>query len=782
MSEELDFLKKENERLKAILTSHGIDFNDTPHPPTLNTKPCSERKIISDQNKIRLFRGLFKGRPDVFAVRWESAKGRSGYSPACRNEWKPGICDKRNIRCAECLHRDLIPISDQVIDEHLSGRRTIGVYPLLENENCFFLAADFDGKEWQEDSLAFIRACRELEIPASREISRSGKGAHVWIFFSESVPAREARRLGSALISYTCSSNRQLAFNSYDRFFPNQDKMPKGGFGNLIALPLQGKRIEQNRTVFLDDSLVPFPDQWNYLDSVTPLPAEALGDVILRTGFGENDLDIGASPEEETPWKRPEKKTTLLPRPLPAELEMVIANQIFFPKKDLTQPLSNRLIRLSAFQNPEFYKAQAMRFSVWNKPRIISCAENHPKHIGIPRGCLEPALELLDQNGVTPRVRDEREHGSKIDVEFTGKLRKDQQAAVKKMLQHDTGVLCAPTAFGKTVTAVALIANRGVSTLILVHRTELLRQWLEQTEQLLKIKGKAPGQIGGGKKKPSGMVDIAVMQTLSRMDDLPELLDKYGHIVVDECHHISAFSFESIMKQAKCKYITGLTATPIRRDGHHPIIFMQCGPLRHSALRPETAPQVLEVRPQFLPAPQTPEKIEIQELLRLLADDSERARRISQDVLQAYDQGRKILVLTERTSHLEVLKQHIGEETENFFILHGRLSAKKRSQTLAALGQMNETSPRIILATGKLIGEGFDHPPLDTLFLAMPISWKGTLQQYCGRLHREHIDKERVLIYDYVEMEHPMLARMWGKRLKGYRAMGYKVIAQESDK
>ncbi|MEA3508602.1 MAG: DEAD/DEAH box helicase, partial [Synergistota bacterium] len=478
MSKEIEFLKRENKRLKAILSSHGIDFTDATPPERTKDKPRVKCRDIPGQTQIDIFRNLFKGRPDVFAIRWESAKGKSGYSPACRNEWKPGICDKRNTRCAECRHRDLIPINDQVIKEHLSGRRTIGLYPLLEDETCFFLAADFDGKEWQEDSLAFIKACRELEIPASREISRSGKGAHVWIFFSEAVPAREARRLGSALVSYTCSSNRQLAFKSYDRFFPNQDTMPKGGFGNLIALPLQGKLIEHNCTVFADDSLHPFPDQWSYLDSLSTLSVEDMESAILRAGCGGSGLDIGVSPEEETPWKRPEKKTTLLPGPLPECLDIVFANQLFFAKKDLAQPLSNQLIRLAAFQNPEFYKAQAMRFSVWNKPRIIGCAENYPEHISIPRGCLEPALEVLQQNKIQPRLHDEREKGRTIDVKFSGKLRKDQQKAVKAIVGHDVGVLCAPTAFGKTVIAAALIAERSVSTLVLVHRAELLRQWL----------------------------------------------------------------------------------------------------------------------------------------------------------------------------------------------------------------------------------------------------------------------------------------------------------------
>ncbi len=775
--EEIEFLKNENRRLKELLAGHGIAWEG--ELETLCRPPVSEPgdEKMSSTEKIRIFRRLFRGRNDVFAIRWESASGRSGYAPACENEWKHGICNKPKIKCAECEYRKLLPLTDRVILDHLTGKHAIGIYPLVEGDKCFFIAADFDGKEWREDSLAYMRSCKGLDIPAALEVSRSGNGAHVWIFFPEPVPARSARQLGASLISHTCDSIRQLALSSYDRFFPNQDTLPRGGFGNLIALPLQKNVRDQKRTVFVDDSFVTFPDQWKYLASIPSISEAELENAILRASGGRHPLDVAVILEEEdaTPWKRQKPLPDTIPGLLPKSLKIVLADQIYFAKDDLPQPLANRLIRLAAFQNPEFHKAQAMRLSVWNKPRVIGCAENFPKHIGLPRGCLEPVLELLKQNDIRPEIQDERHSGRGTDIEFTGKLRKDQEEAVTAMLGHEIGVLCAPTAFRKTVTAAAIIARRKVSTFVMVHRTELLRQWQEQLSSFLEMPGGGPGLIGGGKNRPGGVVDIAVMQTLSRIDDLQKLLDGYGHIVIDECHHISAFSFEAIMKQAKARYVTGLTATPIRRDGHQPIIFMQCGPVRHSAARPDNAPTQLEVRPQFLPAPDVPQGVEIQELFRVLASDTKRCCRIANDVIDAYREGRKILVLTERTQHIELLREALGDSIEHCFVLHGRMSGKQRAGVLADIFRMDEITPRVIIATGRLIGEGFDHPPLDTLFLAMPISWKGTLQQYAGRLHREHAEKMDVRIYDYVELEHPVLAHMWDKRLRGYRAMGYRI-------
>lgn len=778
--DELQRLREENTRLKELLTQHGIAWEEPtiPEPVPAITESAPAPNHFTTDDKIALFRRLFRGREDVYPQRWESAKGTSGYSPACGNEWKPGVCHKPRVKCGDCNQRQLLPVTDRVIYNHLAGKQTIGVYPLLTDDSCYFLAADFDEADWQEDAKAFMQSCREHGIPAALEISRSGNGAHAWIFFAEPVPAREARQLGAALISHTCDRTRQLSLASYDRLFPNQDTMPKGGFGNLIALPLQKQPRELGRSVFVDEQLQPYPDQWAFLVSIRPMSRRELEDALLRASGGRHPLDVAFATEEEDskPWQRPVPVPLRIKGPLPDSLSLVLANQIFIAKADLPQPLANRLIRLAAFQNPEFYKAQAMRLPVWNKPRIIGCAENFPQHIGLPRGSLDAVFALLRENDIRPELQDERLPGRRVTAKFTGTLRKDQKAAVREMFKHEVGVLCAPTAFGKTVTAAALVARRKVSTLVLVHRTELLRQWQERLTGFLEIPKGGLGVIGGGKKKPSGKIDIAVMQSLSRREDLGELLDQYGQIIIDECHHLSAFSFEAILKQAKAKFVVGLTATPIRRDGHQPIIFMQCGPIRHSAARPETAPAQLEVWPKVLPAPEMPPDSPIQDVFRILVNDSTRNRRIAEDVLTAYREGRKVLVLTERTDHLPLLREALGEEVEHCLILHGRLSKTQRTAVFAELDGLEESAPRVLLATGRLIGEGFDHPPLDTLVLAMPISWKGTLQQYAGRLHREHAHKQDVRIYDYAETDQPQLARMWDKRQRGYRAMGYRIL------
>ena len=455
---------------------------------------------------------------------------------------------------------------------------------------------------------------------------------------------------------------------------------------------------------------------------------------------------------------------------------MTLANLIYFEKAQLPQALANRLIRLAAFQNPEFYRAQAMRFPVWDKPRVIGCAENYPDHIALPRGCLDAAQDLLHNNGIACDLRDERFKGEALNVVFAGTLRVDQEAAAAAMLHDDAGVLSAPTAFGKTVAAAALIARRGVNTLVLVHRTELLKQWQERLQSFLGVGKDVVGTIGGSKAKPTGKIDIAVMQSLSRQGDINPLVENYGHVIVDECHHVGAVSFDAILKRVKAKYVLGLTATPIRRDGQQPIIFMQCGPIRYTVAKPASAPHDLVVEPRSLyKRIDLQQEAGIQDVFRHLANDHGRTMAIAAEIGNAFSQGRKVLVLTERTEHLAAILAALAEKVTSPFVLHGRMSKKQRATMIVELDGLPPDAPRVLLATGKLVGEGFDHPALDTLVLAMPISWKGTLQQYAGRLHREHATKTDVRIIDFVDTGHPALMRMWEKRRRGYKAMGYRL-------
>ena len=773
--DELRALRAENGRLIALLESHGIEWRAQQRPASSPVEPAR----LSAEEKVSLFRRLFRGRTDAYPVRWESkTTGQSGYAPACANEWRAGVCEKPRIKCGDCANRLLIPLSDAVIYDHLAGEHTVGVYPLLEDDTCYFLAVDFDEAAWRDDARAFMQSCEELGVPAVLEISRSGKGAHAWVFFASRVAARDARRLGTAIISHTCSRTRQLKLESYDRLFPNQDTMPKGGFGNLIALPLQKRPRGSGCSVFVDADLRPYPDQWAFLASVRPMAPHDIEPTILLATGGVHPLDVTFIEDEElaTPWKRQSTSIKKLAGQMPKSLTVTLANLIYFEKAQLPQVLANRLIRLAAFQNPEFYKAQAMRISVWGKPRVVGNAENYPQHIALPRGCLDAALDLLRDNGIACDLRDERFGGDPIDVAFAGTLRLDQEAAVAGMLHHDTGVLCAPTAFGKTVTAAAMIARRGVNTLVLVHRTELLKQWQERLQAFLGVGQGVVGTIGGGKAKPTGKIDIAVMQSLSRQGEVNPLVENYGQVIVDECHHVGAVSFDAILKRSKAKYVRGLTATPIRRDGQQPIIFMQCGPIRYTAAKPVGAPHDLEVLPRSrFTRIDLPTDAGIQDVFRHLANDRARTEAIADEVRDALGQGRKVLVLTERTEHLDAIKAALDGLKPAPFVLHGRMSRKQRAALVADLDALPPDAPRVLLSTGKLVGEGFDHPPLDTLVLAMPVSWKGTLQQYAGRLHREHASKTDVRIIDFVDAGHPALLRMWDKRQRGYRAMGYKV-------
>ncbi len=775
-SAELVCLREENARLIALLELHGIEWRL--HQPASPAAREAELSRFSTAEKVALFRRLFRGRTDVYPIRWEGkTSGKSGYSPACANEWRAGVCEKPRIKCGDCGNRLLLPLSDAVIYDHLAGEHTVGVYPLLEDDTCYFLAVDFDEAEWKKDAQAFIKSCEALNVPAALEISRSGKGAHAWVFFADRISARDARRLGTALISHTCARTRQLHLTSYDRLFPNQDTMPKGGFGNLIALPLQKVPREQGFSIFVDPNLQPYSDQWAFLASIKPMAAHDIEPTILRATGGVHPLDVTFIGDEDlaTPWKREGVTSKELAAPLPNSLTVTLANLIYFEKAQLPQPLANRLIRLAAFQNPEFYKAQAMRMSVWDKPRVIGCAESFPQHIALPRGCLDAALSLLRENGIACDLRDERFGGHVLDVSFVGSLRLDQEAAIAGLLPYDAGVLCAPTAFGKTVTAAAIIARRKVNTLVLVHRTELLKQWQARLQAFLDVGKGIVGTIGGGKAKPTGKIDVAVMQSLSRQGEVNPLVENYGQIIVDECHHVGAFSFDAILKRTKAKYVLGLTATPIRRDGQQPIIFMQCGPIRYSASKPAGALRDLEVVPRLRHERLDMPAAGIQDVFRHLGRDPARTAAIATEARDAIALGRKVLILTERTEHLDAIKAELDNLKLVPFVLHGRMSRKQRAVLVADLDALPSDAPRVLLSTGKLVGEGFDHPPLDTLILAMPVSWKGTLQQYAGRLHREHAGKTDVRIIDFVDTGHPALLRMWDKRQSGYRAMGYRL-------
>ncbi len=751
--------------------------------------------------KIELFRTLFRGRTDVYPRRFVSRKtGKAGYAPACANEWVRGVCEKPRIKCADCPNRRFFPVTDEVIRWHLSGCDdrgrdfVMGVYPLFQDETCYFLAVDFDRESWQEDASAFLETCGRLDLPVALERSRSGNGGHIWFFFEEAMTANLARKLGSHVLTESIEHRPEIGFGSYDRLFPNQDTLPKGGFGNLIALPLQKQARQQGNTVFLDEHLEPHADQWAFLASVGRM-GRARVEALVRDAESRGRI-IGvraviADEDDETPWTAPpsrRRKEAPILGPLPERLELVVADQIYVPKENLPPALRNRLLRLAAFQNPEFYRAQSMRLPTHDKPRIISCAEDHSNHFALPRGCLDEMKQILHSLKIKPVVRDERCGGTPLNVTFCGTLRSEQQAAAEAMLGHDTGVLAGTTAFGKTVIAAWLIAQRGVNTLVLVHRQQLLEQWIERLSTFLGLPAKMIGRLGGGRKKLTGSLDVALMQSLARKGVVDDRVGTYGHLVVDECHHLSASSFERIARSAKAKFVTGLSATVTRKDGHHPIIFMQCGPVRYrvdakkqAAARPFTH-QVF-VRPTGFRAPAAPDpdpRAEFHSLCEALRSNDARNQMICADVLSEVREGRSPLLLTERTEHLQYLAARLSSEVPEIITLQGGMGRRELHDALDRLAQLPSTTGRVILATGRYIGEGFDDPRLDSLFLTMPVSWRGTIAQYAGRLHRLHEGKREVRVYDYADLDVPMLAKMFDRRCRGYEALGYAILLPAS--
>ena len=816
--DELQELRAENARLRAALECHGIAL-PTASPPrrapllrdvaTAQALRTSEEElartqteppyspgaprstdassVLSPDDKVRLFRSRFAGREDVYAVRWESTtQGRSGYAPARVPPWQ-SVAEMGEGRFVDHEGRHHLPLTDDVVRRHLLGEHVIGLYPLDRHSHCRFVVADFDDGTWADDAQAFAATCADADVPVLMEISRSGQGAHAWLFFDAPVPAIEARRLVAVLLERTCSERRLLALSSYDRLIPGQDALPPGGFGSLVALPLQREARLRGASVFVDAMLEPFDDPWAALAGVTRVPAGGVPALVEQLGGAGGTLDPFADDGDENatmPW-RPSRPVVIPPDALPSTIRFTLADGLYVEKAGLPVALVTRFARLAAFSNPMWHERQRQHRSVWDTPRFVDKARNLPHHVWLPRGCLEDARTLVEtvsggsSETARPRVElvvaDERSPGTPVEHVFTGTLRPEQESARETVLAHDTGVLVAPPGFGKTVTAAAIIATRGTSTLVLVHRKDLLRQWRARLATFLGLVPKAIGVFGGGKATLTGRVDVAVVQALARHEDPGALVADYGQVIVDECHHAGAASIDALLAAVRARYVLGLTATPERRDGLHPLVFQQCGPIRHRVAIDASRPLDLSVR--FAPygaAPDLPDDTPIQTVLSALAMDAARTALVVDAALEAWNAGRKILLLTERKGHIEFIEAALRGHGITPVVLHGGMTGKRRAEALAELDAFGADERRCLLATGRLIGEGFDHPPLDTLILALPLSWRGTLEQYVGRLHRPWPGKTNVRVVDIDDRAHPMLASMRRKRDTGYRALGYR--------
>lgn len=803
LQQRVEELEKENQELRRQLGYPERIQSVVPKLSTIETiqDTAAVHMKSTPEEKIRLFRSLFRGREDVFARRWYSVqKEKGGYAPVCANEWKYGVCIKPKGKCSKCENRVLVPLDDTAIYKHLSGKDAngqdvIGLYPILADDTCYFLAIDFDDGAWQENVTAVRSVCDEWGIPCGVERSRSGEGAHLWVFFENAIPCATARKLGSALLTAAMEREGKLKLDAYDRMFPCQNTLPNGGFGNLIALPLQGQARKKGNSLFVDESFQPHPDQWAYLSSVRKLGLAEVDVLVKAHSHGDALGNLCVVESTSKPWER-QKKVTLSALDFYGVQHIVRANMIYIPANGFAPSVRNQLLRLAAFRNPDFYKSQAMRLPIYDKPRIICAAEERDGYLALPRCCEPDLTELLDTAGASYEIEDKTFSGNEIQATFKGELRPEQIPAAEALLGHNNGVLSATTAFGKTVIAAYLIGQRKVNTLVLVHTQALLNQWKKALSEFLEINEILPelpkkrgrkkersviGQLGGSKNNLSGFVDIAIMQSLISGDEVRELVKDYGMVIVDECHHVSAVSFEQVLKEVNAKYVYGLTATPARQDGHQPIIHMQCGPIRYQVdakAQAEKRPFDHAVIPKFtsFAQPVTDEvPWKITDAYAAMQVNEERNGKIVADVLAAVTEGRTPIVLTERYDHAKLLADILREKSKNVVLLSGKGTAKEKREILQGLSQIPADEPLILVATGRYVGEGFDLPRLDTLFLAMPVSWKGTLAQYAGRLHRNYEGKQEVLIYDYVDIRVPMLERMYHKRLSGYAAIGYTV-------
>lgn len=740
-------------------------------------------KAISNEEKIKIFMNVFRGRTDVFAKRYVSKKtGKAGYTPVCKNEFNKYKCDKPKVKCSECAFRELVPLTEDIVLKHLKGEIGIGIYPLLPGNVCNFLAIDFDKKTYEKDVSAFWSICDELNVPIYVERSRSGNGAHVWIFFEGSVLAKVARKLGNILLTKTIEKG-SLDLSSYDRLFPNQDTMPKGGFGNLIALPFQGESCKEGNTVFVDKYFDVQKKQIEILANLKKMTKDEVYTIVEK--YANEDF---AEPETTEIIEDDEipKKENIKDIIFANNIECILDNQIYVKKLKLLPNEISYLKRLASFTNPEFYEKQRLRLPIYKTPRIISCFEEDERFLILPRGCMDKIRTICEKSNVKLVIKDNRELGIKTDYNFVGTLNKKQEKVMNELLKYDTGVLCATTGFGKTVIAAKIISKLKVNALVLVNRNSLLEQWKERLSYFLDINKKEIGQIGASKENLNGKLDIASVQSLTKKENMEDLVKNYGLVIVDECHHVAAYGFEQVMKAIRSKYVYGLTATPTRKDGLHKIIYMQCGDIRVRVANRELKQNrkmehvviVKNTGYKFI-GEEEKQKLQISELLNDMCNNVFRNEIIIEDIKQSVLQGRIPIVLTERVDHLKILKEGLEEKLKGLgipvVIYKGTMGKKQAVEVQNILREADEEGrPRIILATSSSIGEGFDDSRLDTLFLTMPVSWKGRIIQYVGRLHREHDGKNKVIVYDYLD-NMKVLDKMFERRMRGYKIAGYEV-------
>jgi len=820
---EIDALKKRIEYLEQILDQAGI-----PYDVEQNSEPKAADNSVEADNlmpyiipetitpkHVNYFYSFFKGRTDVYSKRSGKPNpktGKTGYYTQCWNYWKNGLCLKREgkqIKCGNCENQKYKSLTGNDLLMHLRGDRedcsdVIGIYPMLPDETCNFLVFDFDnhdkenqlddgantGLAWKEEVNALREICEKNQICALTERSRSGHGAHIWIFFEKAIPAEKARKFGDALLEKGAESVNLKTFQSYDRMIPAQNHLPEGGLGNLIALPLQGQALKKGNSAFIDKNWKPFENQWKQLGKVQRLSEEFVDNCIKEWVGQEKTSTVEEIPK---PWKK--RTMTFNPKDLDGKLQVILANRIYVDITNVKPRMQNQIRRIAAYSNPEFYKNQAIGRSVQGIPRFISCSEEDGNYISIPRGCYEKLQDMLKNARIQAEIKDERQGGKKIRISFKGALYPEQQEAADHLLKYDQGVLSAATAFGKTAVGSWLVAERKVNTLVLVHNTEIMKNWVEDFEKFLCIDEPLPEYrtpTGRLKKRKSvigrktsahdsmnGILDVAMISSLGREDKINEIVKQYGMVIMDECHHAAAQIAQEVLNEVNAKYVYGLTATPKRDDGQEQKIFMQFGPIRYKYTAKDRAKkQGIEhfVYPRFtrLISPEI-KKMPMNEANKLIIGSEIRNNQIIDDVKQCLEQKRTPLVITKSRVHAEYLYKRLESLVDHIFLLEGGKKLKERDEIREQMKRVPADESVILVATGQYIGEGFNYPRLDTMMLAMPISFEGNVEQYSGRLHRDYDTKKDVIIYDYVDMHIPQLERMYHKRMKTYRKMGYDI-------
>ena len=827
LQKKLNDLQLENQILKNILDKAGLSYHkELSKLRQSGSKeafdPEQGKRIIHPQaiteNMANQFFSMFWGRQDVYAKRSVNKEtGKAAYYPQCNNFWT-NVCHKKikdGINCKDCKNRSYKTITKKDILNHLQGNAynasdVIGVYPLLSNGTCRFMVFDFDNhdKDAEEKDFANSDDTWVEEVESMREIcvlngieplverSRSGRGAHIWIFFDKPIAASFVRKFGFALLDKGAEQINLKSFKYYDRMLPAQDSLPEdSAVGNLIALPLQGKALQDGNSAFIDGNWNAYPNQWETLFNKPRLSQGFLEEKIKEWSNIIDDIAANAAESDrEKPWNRMQHFNK---NDVEGKLHIILSNGIYVDNTNLKVAMQNRIRRMAAISNPVFYKNQAIGTSNYDTARWIYLGKDHLSgYIQIPRGLQDELWENIKQADIDYEMEDERQQGRKINVDFKGELRPEQDKALKELIRYDNGILHAATAFGKTVVSSAIIAQKKINTLIILESSALIEQWKEALEIFLNINEGLPayetktgrvrkrksliGTLQGAHDSMTGIIDIAMAGSLCKKGKYHKMMNEYGLVLIDECHHSASETIANVLKEVKAKYVYGVTATPKRGDGLEKINYMLIGPIRYSYTAKEKAKeQGMQhlVYPRFTrtvpPRGVITDKMHPNEAYEIIHNNDVRDEQIIEDVKNCVAAGRTPVVLSRYKDHSEKFYERLKSYADHVFLMTGNNSKKEHRKILEQMHQVDKNESLILIATGSLVGEGFDFPRLDTLFMATPVSFRGVVEQYAGRLNRDYAGKENVIIYDYVDNHIPMFNNMYMKRLKAYKQIGY---------